>query len=45
MNDNLFCEEAKRILQGKEKLFVRPLLGSKTSNFVIDLIVAYSNVI
>ena len=45
MNDSLCCEDAKKILQGKETLFVGLLLGSKTSSIVIDLFVAYSNVI
>ena len=45
MNDSLCCEDAKENLQGKETLFVGLLLGSKTSSIVIDLFVAYSNVI
>ena len=43
--DSLCCEDAKRILQGKETLFVGPLLRSKTSIIVIDAFVAYNSVI
>ena len=45
VNDSLCCEDAKRILQDKETLFVCLLLCSKTSNIVIDLFVAFNNVI
>ena len=45
MNDSLCCENAKRILQGKETLFVGLLLRSKTSIIVIGVFVAYNNVI
>ena len=44
-NDSLCCENVKRILQGKETLFVGLLLRSKTSIIVIDVFVAYNNVI
>ena len=42
--DSLFCEDAKRILQGKETLFVGILLRSKTSIIVIFVFIAYNNV-
>ena len=44
-NDSLRCEDAKRILQGKETLFVGILLRSKTSIIVIVVFIAYNNVI
>ena len=41
-NDSLFCGDAKRILQGKETLFVGILLRSKAIIIVIDVFVAYN---
>ena len=44
-NDSLCCEDAKRILQGKEMLFIGILLRSKASIIVIVVVIAYNNVI